>query len=166
MPLVPEDGSNVANANSYATRAEIISYAALRGVTIADDAAADVCAIKAMDYIEVQKFKGEPTYGVVGVDQETQFPRDNIAVGTTYYANDEIPDGIKAAQCEAATLISQGIELNVNRSADTQAIKRDKTGPLETEYFAPPAFTPDTPRLDALLEPFIVGFGGLIAVKA
>jgi hypothetical protein len=159
MPLVIEDGSNVDGANSYATRAEIIAYAALRGVTIADADASDVFGIKAMDYIESQDFKGTPTYGVVGVEQFTQFPRDNISIGCVALASDEIPVAIVQAQCEAATLVSQGIELNVNRSADDQAIKRDKTGPLETEYFEPPAYSPTTPRLDALLKPFIVHVG-------
>jgi hypothetical protein len=166
VALEIEDGTNVAGANSYATREEIIAYSALRGVVVADADASDVFAIKAMDYIESQEFKGNPTYGVVGVDQGLQFPRDNIAIGSTFLANDEIPVALVQAQCEAAMLVSQGIELNVNRAADDQGIKRDKTGPMETEYFAPPAYSPTTPRLDALLAPLIVGFGGLKVIRA
>lgn len=163
MPLVTEDGTNVAGANSYATRAEIIAYAAARGVTIADEAESDVFAIKAMDYIERQNFKGVPSYGVPGVVQALQFPRDEIEYQGAYFDADAIPLILKNAQAEAAMLISQGIDLEPNRSADA-AIKRDKVGPLETEYFAPPAFGATTPNLDALLKPLIVGSGFAINV--
>jgi hypothetical protein len=146
MPLVIEDGTNVAGANSYATRAEIIAYAALRGVTIANDAGTDVFGIKAMDYIEIQDYANSPTYD----DQLTAFPR-----------NDEttIPQGMIDAQCEAAMLVSQGIPLLSNVAAGEQSIKRDKTGPLETEYFDAGSYSAQTPRLDALLRPFLVGSG-------
>lgn len=164
MPLVIENGTIVANANSYATRAEIIAYAALRGVSIADEDASDVFAIKAMDYIESQSFKGNPTDASA---QLLAFPREFVTIGLVVLESDEIPVGLKNAQCEAAALVSQGIELNVNRSADDQAIKRDKTGPLETEFFAPPAYSATTPRLDALLAPLLVGSGfSLTAYRA
>lgn len=163
MPLVIETGTGTdANANSYATRAELIAYAALRGVSIADEDASDVFAIKAMDYIEVQDFKGEQTQPGV---QPCAFPRTGVAVGLVAIADNEIPLALKNAQCEAALLISQGVELLSNLTAGEQSIKRDKTGPLETEYFAPPSYSAQTPRLDALLRPLLnVGFG-LTAVR-
>lgn len=165
MPLVIEDGSNVAGANSYATRAEIIAYAALRGVTIADAAGSDVFGIKGMDYIERQTYKGVPTYGAPGVTQPLQFPRDEIQYQGEWLDAEAIPAMLKDAQCEAAMLISTGIDLEPNRAAE-QAVKRDKTGPLETEYFEAAPYSATTPRLDALLAPLIVGFGGLQVIKA
>jgi hypothetical protein len=164
MPLLIEDGTNVVGANSYATRAEIIAYAALRGVTIPDDETADRDAIKAMDYIEIQEFKGEPTYD--DPPQPLSFPRSNLQVGEKLLANDEVPIGIKNAQCEAATLISQGVELLANVTAGNQQIKVDKTGPLQTEYFAPGSYSAQTPRLDALLRPYLVGISALTAFRA
>ncbi len=166
MALTIEDGSNVANANSYRTRAQIIAYAVLRGVVIADTAASDVFAIKAMDYIERQNFKGTPSYGVPGVDQALQFPREGIEYQGGYFDADTIPALLGNAQCEAATLISQGIELEPNRATTSQSIKRDKTGPLETEYFAPEAMTATTPQLDAYLKPLIVVGFGLSVIRA
>lgn len=164
MPLTIEDGSNVVDANSYATRAEIIAYAAARGVTIADDAASDVFAIKAMDYIERQDFKGVPTYGIPGVDQALQWPRDNVSYQGSYFEADAIPKLLKNAECEGAMLISQGIDLEPNRAAE-QSVKREKVGPLETEFFAPAPFTATAPALDAYLKPLVnVGFG-LTAVR-
>lgn len=165
MPLVIENGSNVVGANSYATRAEIIAYAALRGVTIFDEAATDVFAIKAMDYIERRKFKGVPTYGAPGVTQPLQFPRDEIEYQGEWLDAEAIPQMLIDAQCEASMLIKQGIDLEPNRTAEQQ-VKRDKTGPLETEYFEPAPYSATTPRLDGLLAPLIVGFSGLQVVKA
>ncbi len=165
MPLTIENGSNVANANSYVTRAEIIAYAAARGVTIANVDESDVFAIKAMDYIERKNFKGSPSYGPPGVIQALQFPRSEIEYQGAYFDEDSIPTLLKNAECEAAMLISQGVELEPNRSADTQAIKRDKTGPLETEYFAPASLSASTPQLDALLKPLIIVGFGLTAVR-
>jgi hypothetical protein len=165
MPLVIENGSNVAGANSYATRAEIIAYAALRGVTIPDAAGTDVFGIKAMDYIERRKFKGVPTYGAPTVVQPLQFPRDEIEYQGEWLAADEIPQMLIDAQCEASMLISQGIDLEPNRTAE-QAVKREKVGPLETEFFDAAPYSATTPRLDAMLAPLIVGFGGLQVIKA
>jgi hypothetical protein len=165
VPLVIEDGSNVANANSYATRAEIIAYAAARGVTIADEDATDVFAVKAMDYIERQRFQGEPTYGVPGVDQALQFPRDGIAYQGGYFDADAIPFLLKNAECEAAMLIASGVDLEPNRAAE-QSVKREKVGPLETEYFSPANYGATTPNLDALLAPLVVGSGfGITAYR-
>lgn len=166
MPLVIEDGTNVANATSYATRAQIIAYALARGVVVADADASDVFAVKAMDYIERKPFKGVPTYGAPGVGQPLQFPRDDIEYQGEYLAAEEIPAMLINAQCEAAMLISQGIDLEPNRTAEA-AIKRDKVGPLETEYFAPAPYSATTPKLDALLKPLIVGSGfALNVIKA
>jgi hypothetical protein len=165
MPLVIEDGTGAdATANSYSLRAEIIAYAALRGVTLADDETTDTFAIKAMDYIEIQEYKGEPTYDEP--PQPLSFPRSNIQVGAKWLANDEVPIGIKNAQCEASMLISQGVELLSNLTAGEQQIKRDKTAVLETEYFAPGAYSAQTPRLDALLKPYLVGMSALTAFRA
>jgi hypothetical protein len=166
VPLVIEDGTNVANANSYATRAEIIAYAAARGVTIADADASDVFAVKAMDFIERQNFKGVPSYGVPGVVQALQFPRAEIEYQGAYFAADEIPSILKNAECEAAMLISQGIDLEPNRAASEQSVKREKVGPLETEYFSAAAYSATTPQLDALLKPLVVVGFGLNVIRA
>lgn len=166
MPLLIEDGSNVAGANSYATRAEIIAYAAARGITIADAGASDVFAINAMDYIELKDYKGEPTYGVVTVDQPLQFPRKDITIGLVTLAEDVIPLALVNAQCELAMQNSTGIDLMPTRAAGP-SIKREKLDVIETEYFETKDFVdPFLPRVDALLKPLLtVGFGPLAAVR-
>lgn len=162
MPLLIEDGTNVAGATSYATRVEIIAYAAARGVTIADEDATDVFAVKAMDYLERQRFKGERVNDVYD-GQPLEWPRKCVGIGLFQLPIDVIPHGLINAQCEAAMLISQGIDLEPNRAAE-QHVKSEKVGPLETEYFGAPLIKATTPQLDALLRPLVVGSGFAVNV--
>jgi len=155
VPLTIEDGTNVADANSYVTRAEIIAYAAARGVTIADDAGTDVLAIKAMDFIESRRFNGER---VNGLEQPLEWPRKYVIIGEEELPTDTIPKAIKKAESEAVLLLSQGIELMPNRNTDAY-VKSEKVGSIETEYFGAPNVVPTTPTLDAILRPYVVGIG-------
>lgn len=133
MALVVEDGSLVAGANSFVARAEVIAYAAARGVTIADDDSADVLAIKAMDYLWSLCYKGD----LADEAQTTPFPRSGLIDGDTVdgYAF-TIPAGVKNAQLQLSLDVHSGINLtpSANPTAD---LKRSKVGPLEREFFDP-----------------------------
>ena len=71
MALVVEDGTGLANATSFVSRADYIAFAVARGVTIADDEAADVELVKAMDYLLTRCYRGDAKTG----DQALPFPR-------------------------------------------------------------------------------------------
>lgn len=137
MALVIEDGTIVAGANSFVSRAEIIAYAASRGVIIPDDAASDVYAIRAMDYFATLCFRG------LQIVQSLSFPRSELIDGDT--ADDwvfTIPDNIKLAQMQLALDSFNGVVLTY--SANPSALlKRSKVGPLEREFFAPGLLTLD-----------------------
>lgn len=156
MTLVIEDGSNVANANSFVTREEAIAYAAGRGVTIADEDASDVYAIQAMDYLFAQSYIGEIAYE----DQTLPFPRKGLIEGddaTDYVYS--IPLAIKTAQLQLILDAKNGIILLPSRKAE-QKVKAKKVGPIEKEYFEGLDFLPDLPYVTALLRPFLIGSGG------
>ena len=74
ITITIEDGSNVANANSFVTLVEARSYAEARGVAlpVADDSLA-VMLIKACDYLEAQanRYQGE----IANEGQSLQWPR-------------------------------------------------------------------------------------------
>lgn len=157
MALIVEDGTNVANANSYAPEVSIIAYAASRGVTMPNDAALLVNVTKAMDYIELQDYADEPTYD----DQALAFPRGGEVT---------IPAGIVKTLCQLTIDVFNGIDLMPSRAAE-QAIKREKiggtSGAIETEYFGPTPFAPDIPIATALLRPFLsVGSFGVTVIRA
>lgn len=154
MALVIEDGTQVAGANSFVTRAEVIAYASARGVTLPDTDATDVHAVNAMDYLAAQCFRGS----VALATQALPFPRKGLIDGDDaegYVFT--IPAGIKQAQLQLALDSANGIKLLAS-SNPTAEVKRVKVGPLEREFFAPPSLTLDgTPPLElatALLKPF------------
>lgn len=160
MALVIEDGSQVAGANSFVTRAEIIAYAAARGVTLPDDETTDFHAVKAIDYIWSQCLKGD----LVSDTQTVPFPRSGLEDGDT--AEDyvyTIPAGIKNAQLQLALDSGNGINLNASANP-TAELKRSKVGPIEREFFAPGVLTLDgSPPLTvakAWLAPFLCNDGG------
>ena len=134
MALVIEDGSLVAGANSFLTRAEIIAYAAARGVTIPDDDASDVHAIAAMDFFwSLPCLKGE----LVDAAQTTPFPRMGLVDGDTVDGYEfSIPDGVKRAFAQLTLDSFNGIALT-SSSAPSQVLKRSKVGPIEREFHAP-----------------------------
>jgi len=162
MALVIEDGTLVANAYSFVTRAEIIAYAASRGVTIADTADADILAVKAMDYLWTLCFAGD----LVSEEQGTPFPRSGLVDGDTAEGYEyTIPAGIKRAQMQLALDSHNGIDLTPSANPDA-ALKRSKIGPIEEEFFEAESLTltgaaPLTVA-NALLAPFLCDSGSML----
>lgn len=162
MALIVEDGTGVAGANSLSTRAEIIAYAATRGVVIADVDASDVFAIKATDYFFYleNRFMGARTYDT----QELPFPRTGLIVGMVAYPDDEIPAKVKRAHLQLALEAANGVELVPSQAGgNRQFLTKQKLGPIEREFSEAVALSsgilPTLPLVDELLYPFM--FGGV-----
>lgn len=101
MTLIVEDGSKVADANSYVSVADARSYATLRGVTLpVADAEVEVLLIKAADYIEAQRgrYQGDRTHS----DQSLQFPRTGVYVDGLLVGSTSIPRELRYAQMALA----------------------------------------------------------------
>jgi len=105
MTIIVEDGSVVDGANSYASEAELTAYALARGITLTIDA--ELLLIKSMDWIEVQRYKGDQ----LTCDQVLEWPRVN-AVDKVYcvISSDAIPVQLKNQQMYVATGIDQGFD--------------------------------------------------------
>lgn len=167
MPLVVETGSGLdPSATSYVTEAEIIDYAAARGITIGEPAAT-LAGIKAMDFLEIQIWKGEQV--AVGV-QPLAFPRQNIKVGCATLPADQIPMALKNGQCELAMQSFNGIDLTPSRPAEA-AVKSEtiggSQGQVQTEYFGPALTSPLLTRATALLKPLVsLAFDGIQVLRA
>lgn len=125
MTLIIEDGSIVANSNSYISTTNFTTYATARGYTIVADE--EQLLIQAMDYLEAQLYKGCKRTQ----DQTLQWPRTGVYIDGYYFASDDIPQQLINAQCEVAIAIDEG-----NGPLDDIAIqtKREKVGPIEVEY--------------------------------
>lgn len=132
MALVQEDGSNVAGANTYALVVDLDGYATLRGIELPAGAAdKEVLLIKAMDYVEAQekRFKGMRKY----VSQELAWPRYGVWVNGFLLPSDKIPKQLIAAQCQLAVDVMT-LDLQPNAAVDSRSVRKEKVGPIETEY--------------------------------
>lgn len=134
MAVIVEDGSIVASANSYVTRAELIAFAAARGVTVADEDATDAHIVSATDYLETfsAQYKGDP----VSRTQELSFPRSNVVIDGFEWNDSEIPRQLKLAQMQVALEIRAG-EDPLNPTAALPVIKERVEGAVEVAYVAP-----------------------------
>lgn len=157
MTVIVEDGTNVANANSYVDNQEFATFMEDRGeITIAeaDSEQQDIALIKATDYME-QKFrllwKGSRTFatqrlswprrGVDVPDFFDPFFRDlnNIPLSfqdTLFIPENEVPYETKVAQMLIAQQVFSGDQATGTlQGALGRITKREKLGVLEVEYF-------------------------------
>ena len=153
MALIIEDGSIVANANSFNTDIELVSYAEARNATIPDiEAERDALQIKAIDYLfsKESKMKGCR----VDADQELPYPRRGVCLYGFNIASDAIPKSLKNAQLEAAIQLVTS-ELLVNTSV--QNVAKEKLGSLEVEYFSGGSWTiQQSEKIDAYLKELLI----------
>jgi hypothetical protein len=138
MALVPETGAGVAGADSYASAATILAYWVKRPH---DPLAAIVAAATAVNLDgaarEATAFMDAawgPFYRGVrrGYVQGLLIPRTG-AKDDAGYPLPDLPAEAVAACCElTARALSARLAADIDQSA---RIKRENTGPLETEYF-------------------------------
>ena len=145
MALILEDGTGVANANTYADLATIRAYAKLRGVTLsADDAILEAHVHKSMDYLEGKKL------GLLSVTwplKNNKF-HNKIALSETL---------ARLSQAIAQLCMEQhdGVDLSPTR---TDAFVVEETvGPLTTKFSdrhgGGEGNAPEMPAVDNLLKP-------------
>lgn len=147
MPIVVivEDGTGVADANSYMSVETVRQYAANRGFTLsADDDVVSAQLIRGFDYIEVKEcdFQGERVYA------ESAFPRIGVVINGVEISESAIPNLLLAAQSQLVIAQANGIDIMPNFVAADYVVK-EKVGPLETQY-ADPLKVGISPRLGAV----------------
>ena len=135
MSLIVEDGTQVANANTYVSDSDYTTYATARGATVGADATArEIELIKAMDYIESFRndFQGRKTSST----QALQFPRIGVYIDGYSINSDSIPGELQRAQMEAAIINnSTDILPGAVTTTPTQNVQKEKVGSIEKEYF-------------------------------
>lgn len=130
MALIVEDGTVVANAQSYADAAELVAFAALRGVALpSSEAAQEQLLIKAMDALEefARKWKGEP----VSASQALAWPRKNVVLDGMSHAANDIPRELQYAQMQLAVEANSG---DLQPNEQQQQTTKEKVGPIEITY--------------------------------
>lgn len=129
MPLVIETGSIVPGAESFATAAELVTYAANFGRVIPADAAAQETLLRrAALEMNAKPWKGR----TVSPLQTLAWPRFEVCLNRFPLPSNTIPVQIKAGQMALAT------EIHADDLSPPEqrlgSISREKVGPLETEY--------------------------------
>lgn len=151
--ITVEDGTGVALANSFVSVADARAYATNRGVVfIGDDDAIAAMLIRASDYIEAQEclFQGDRT----APDQSLTWPRTEVVLNGDDFPSNAVPKSLISAQIQLAMAINAGFDLQPNISPQDY-VKREKVGPIETEYADPLAvgIMPTFTAVNALLAP-------------
>jgi hypothetical protein len=140
VSIIVEDGSGKADAQSYVSVADCTAYHAARGNAAWAAAASDtlreqalVRATAALDGMYAARWPGYRC----DENQALDWPRYEALDIKGYYLDSNIvPVAVKNAACEAA-LLELGTPGTLSKALDRGgAIKRDKTGSLETEFFA------------------------------
>ena len=128
MSVTVEDGSGVADANSYVDEEDAQDYATARGLTLPADAD-DVTPllIRACDYLENLEYTGIR----VESTQALQWPRDYVYIDGELFTG--IPTKLISAQIELAIQLNAGVDLF---PSVVTGIKRETIGPITTEYFS------------------------------
>ena len=114
MSLIIEDGSIVADANSYVTVLELDTYCSNRGITLSatTEAEKEALSFKAMDYIECNVYQGYKT----NTEQSLQFPRYPVYIDNQLIDSNAIPATLKKAQQQ----IMVEIDNRINSLATTE----------------------------------------------
>ena len=136
MTLIIEDGSQVADANSYVTLPEARGYASARGVALsAVDSELEAIALKAMDYLEsfANRFKGDR----VSRDQSLSWPRVNVEIEQFTWASTEIPRQVVSAQLALIVEIHNGDDPYNPPKESLPVIRERVEGAVEVEYANP-----------------------------
>ena len=128
----------------YVTAEELEAYATARGIALTKEPA--IALQLGLDYIE----SFEPQ-----LDGERADPEQPLSWPRTLTSG--VPLAIKQAQMVAAIESDKGTNLFPVQSG--AVMKRDKTGPLETEWFEGTETTISIPQIDGLMAPFLKGSG-------
>lgn len=164
MALIIEDGTAKADAQSYATVAELRGYAGVRGATVpTPDADCEALLIKAMDFLEGQNFVGD-RYSKA---QALAWPRVNAEVENWPLSYDEIPRQLIQAQC-ALAIEAQTVDLlpTIDVNAKGPRIAEEVAGAVKVAYANPGRArnVPAIAKAEVLLRTLLKR-SGLVAVR-
>lgn len=159
MALIVETGAGLATAESYISVADADTRRTNLGSdatwTAATTAAKEAALRKGTEYME-QAFRTRWAGNRHTTGQALSWPRNSVVVdGFVTIDSNVVPTVVKNA-CADLALKALSETLNVDL---TQGVKREKVGPIETEYNE---FSPQSkryPAIDQMLAPFLQGGG-------
>jgi len=161
--LIIEDGSVVANANSWATDEEYKAYAKIKGYSVpATQPDREAQLTNAYDFINFTYEQQLQGYRVTPQTQTGAMPRNGMVAYGLSVANNVIPQDFKNAQMLAAFSIESGVDTNAVKS-DADLASFTVVG-VYAETYQSGASTPtiaEMPAVGRTLAPYTnIGLGG------
>ena len=160
MALVVEDGTGLANADSYISVADADAYHAAVGResswTDKDEDTKEFELRKATRYL-LQFYSLHWKGARVSSTQRLCWPRTGAVVYGFEVASDQVPQDVKFACAELAFKSINGTELAPDLKPRK---KRTKVGPIETEFFENTVQSVIYREVGGMLKPYINGAGG------
>lgn len=167
MSIIPETGAGLPDAESYASIAAADARCASLGLiawaTLAE-ADKEIALRKAMIFMATYRTRwaGRRVYQHQALD----WPRYGVVVDGFTVPSTSVPADVANACIDLAVRAGSGEDLLPDLDTGSNAIKKDKTGPLETEYFQN---TTDARErfvaVDAILAPYFGAAGGGNSIK-
>jgi hypothetical protein len=141
MALIVEDGTGLANAESYASVAEFKTYHTNIGndVTLITDTTIEQLLRRATQYMVAvyrQRWQGRRTLSTQALD----FPRYDVVVEGYSVLSNIVPLEVKNACCElslkasSATLLEDKTQTVIREKVDVIEVEYDKNSPVQTRY--------------------------------
>ena len=167
MTFITETGEGLPDAEAYASIAEADARCASLGKTAwaaLAEADKEIALRKATLFMATYRprWAGRRVYQHQALD----WPRYNVVVDGFTVPSTIVPADVVNACIDLAVRASSGEDLLPDLDTGSNAIKKDKTGPLETEYFQN---TTDARErfvaVDALLAPYFGSAGGGNSIK-
>ena len=165
--LITETGAGLADAESYASVAAADARCASLGLTawaVLDEGAKEIALRRATQFMATYRTRWAGRR--VHQQQALDWPRYNVAVDGFVLPSTSVPLDVVNACIDLAVRAGRGEDLLPDLNTGSNAIKKDKTGPLETEYFQN---TTDARErfvaVDALLAPYFGSAGGGNLIK-
>ena len=165
MALIIEDGSIVANANTYISAQEARDFATLRNLTLpASDLDLEPLIVSAFDYLESLDYKG---YHAIP-PQPAEFPRKDLYIQGVIFASNAIPPKLKQAQCQ---LTFEASLTALQPTGDGREVVKEKVDVIEVQYsekgtsVSKPTFTAVNSLLKDLVRYGSTGSGALSSLR-
>lgn len=158
VTLIVEDGTNVANANSYISLVDAVAYfnnrndQSFNAATPDQQAGALVRAAQGMDYWLNGRWYGRRT----NQSQSLDWPRTGVVDSDCYpVASKFIPQKLKFAQCEVAKIELKTPFIQNSVSKD-DAVQSESVGPISITYKDTAPSITYWPLIIAMLKDFAV----------
>jgi hypothetical protein len=152
MALTVENGTLVANANSYVSVGDYIAWADARGLTYPSYPQIEQKILRAMDYIESRHFVGQKHEET----QALQWPRDYVFIDGYSVESNEIPKELKIAVYEAVKIEIDG---DSKLTASERETVSEKIGDISVTYKSGSGMKRNTPALTNALRKLIRPIG-------